>query len=241
MSNDTVVSLAAPAQVCDPLTDLLPAGARRLIEATVTAELEEYLSSFGPVKLPDGRQRVVRNSHHLPERKILPGVGEVDVRVLLPHARACARRPQVRCPSRPALCGPHSIEAVDWLGCAAVLGIGFSNLARVGRVRGRLQRSALPDRVRPLWGSSRCAHGAAGASHDVRIGICALCSESLDGVSRSRSLSRWALTFRGVCASTVPQRGATSPTGATPQCRRIARAASASSGTGANRAEIDTS
>ena len=61
MSNDTVVSLAAPARVCDPLTELLRTGARRLIEAAVTAEFEEYLSGFVQEKLPDGRQRVVRN------------------------------------------------------------------------------------------------------------------------------------------------------------------------------------
>ena len=80
MSNDTVVSLAAPARVCDPLTDLLRTGARRLIEAAVSAEFEEYLSAFVQEKLPDGRQRVVRNGH-LPERKILTGLGEVGVRV----------------------------------------------------------------------------------------------------------------------------------------------------------------
>ena len=41
-----MVSLATPAGDCDPLTDLLRAGARRLIEAAVSAEFEEYLSSF---------------------------------------------------------------------------------------------------------------------------------------------------------------------------------------------------
>ena len=75
MSNDTVVSLAAPARVSDPLTELLRTGARRLIEAAVSAEFEEYLSGFVQEQLPDGRQRVVRNGH-LPERKILTGVGE---------------------------------------------------------------------------------------------------------------------------------------------------------------------
>ena len=61
MSNDNVVSLATPAGVSDPLTELLRTGARRLIEAAVSAEFEEYLSAFGHEKLPDGRQRVVRN------------------------------------------------------------------------------------------------------------------------------------------------------------------------------------
>ena len=67
MSNDTVVSLAALAPVSAPLTELLRAGARRLIEAAVSAEFEEYLSSFGHEKLSDGRQQVVRN-RHLPDR-----------------------------------------------------------------------------------------------------------------------------------------------------------------------------
>ena len=45
MSNDNVGSLAAPAAVSDPLTDLLRAGARELIEAAVSAEFGEYLST----------------------------------------------------------------------------------------------------------------------------------------------------------------------------------------------------
>ena len=91
MSNDTVVSLAAPARVSDPLTELLRTGARRLIEAAVSAEFEEYLAGFVHEKLPDGRQRVVRNGH-LPERKVLTGVGEVDVRV--PKARSRSGSPE---------------------------------------------------------------------------------------------------------------------------------------------------
>ena len=63
MSNDKVVSLAAPATVSNPLTDLLRAGARRLIEAAVQAELEEFLSAFERETLADGRRRVVRNGH----------------------------------------------------------------------------------------------------------------------------------------------------------------------------------
>ena len=85
MGNDNVVSLAAPAAVSDPLTDLLRAGARRLIEAAVSAEFGGYLSAFEEEKLPDGRRRMVRNGH-LPERQILTGIGAVDVRV--PKARS---------------------------------------------------------------------------------------------------------------------------------------------------------
>ena len=67
MSNDKVVSLAAPVEVSDPLTDLLRSDARRLIEAAVTAEFEEHLGAFEDQQLSDGRRRVVRNGH-LPER-----------------------------------------------------------------------------------------------------------------------------------------------------------------------------
>ena len=115
MSNDTVVSLAAPALVCDPLTELLRSGARRLIEAAVSAEFEEYLSAFGHEKLPDGRQRVVRNGH-LPERKILTGLGEVDVRV--PKARSRSGAPE---PFRSSVAPPYvrrcaSLDAaIPWL------------------------------------------------------------------------------------------------------------------------------
>ena len=63
MSNDTVVSLAAPARVCDPLTELLRSGARRLIEAAVSAEFKAYLLSYTQEKLPDAWQRVVRNGY----------------------------------------------------------------------------------------------------------------------------------------------------------------------------------
>ena len=62
MSNDNVVSLAAPAEIGDPLTDLLRVGARRLIESAVSAEFEEYLSAFegeraGGRSPPGGAQR----------------------------------------------------------------------------------------------------------------------------------------------------------------------------------------
>ena len=115
MSNDTVVSLGVPARVCDPLTELVRTGARGLIEAAVTAEFEEYLSAFVQEKLPDGRQRVVR-SGHLPERKVLTGLGEVDVRV--PKARSRSGSPE---PFRSSLVPPYvrrcaSLDAaIAWL------------------------------------------------------------------------------------------------------------------------------
>ena len=115
MRNDNVVSLTAPAAVSDPLTDLLRMGARRLIEAAVSAEFEEYLSAFEEEKFPDGRRRVVRNGH-LPERRILTGIGAVEVRV----PKACSRSGATE-PFRSSLVPPYvrrsaSVDAaVPWL------------------------------------------------------------------------------------------------------------------------------
>ena len=115
MSNDNVVSLAAPAAVSDPLTELLRMGARRLIEAAVSAEFEEFLSAFEEEELPDGRRRVVRNGH-LPERRILTGIGGVEVRVPKARSRSGATEP-----FRSSLVPPYvrrsaSVDAaVPWL------------------------------------------------------------------------------------------------------------------------------
>ena len=98
-------------EVSDPLTDLLRAGARQLIEAAVSAEFGEYLSAFEEEKLPDGRRRMVRNGH-LPERQILTGIGAVDVRVPKARSRSgsggtvplCAGA-AIRAPQRKRRCG----------------------------------------------------------------------------------------------------------------------------------------
>lgn len=92
MGNDKVVSLAAPAEVSDPLTELLRKGARRLIEAAVTAEFEDYLGAFEDQQLADGRRRVVRNGH-LPARQLLTGIGAVDVQVPKARSRSGAVEP----------------------------------------------------------------------------------------------------------------------------------------------------
>ena len=112
MGNDKVVSRAAPAVVEDALTELLPTGARRLIEA---AEFEECLSGFADERLPDGRRRVVRNGH-LPRREIVTGIGAVEVEV--PKLRS---RSGSSAPFRSSLVPPYvrrsaSLDAaVPWL------------------------------------------------------------------------------------------------------------------------------
>ena len=74
-----VVRLRQPEEINDPLTAILRAGARRLLEQAIEAEVDAFLASMRDVKLPDGRERVVRHGHG-PERAIQTGIGPVAVR-----------------------------------------------------------------------------------------------------------------------------------------------------------------
>jgi Transposase and inactivated derivatives len=80
MSEDSnVVRLRQPEEIDDPLTAILRAGARRLLEQAIEAEVGAFLASMKDVKLPDGRDRLVRHGHG-PERTIQTGIGPVEVR-----------------------------------------------------------------------------------------------------------------------------------------------------------------
>ena len=78
-SSSTVVSLRQPDEVEDPLTAVLRSGARRLLAQAIEAEAETFLATMKDLRLPDGRDRVVR--HGLgPERAIQTWIGAVGVR-----------------------------------------------------------------------------------------------------------------------------------------------------------------
>jgi putative transposase len=79
MSDSTVVPLRQPDEVDDPLTTILRSGARRLLAQAVEAEAEAFLAEMKGVRLPDGRERVVRHGH-APERVVQTGIGPVPVR-----------------------------------------------------------------------------------------------------------------------------------------------------------------
>lgn len=80
MNNFTLNEAVTPETIQDPLTDLLRAGARELIVQAVEAELQNMFSYHANIRLPDGRQAVVRNGY-LPSRTVQTGLGEVDIRV----------------------------------------------------------------------------------------------------------------------------------------------------------------
>ena len=78
-SDTTVVPLRQPDEVDDPLTAVLRSGARRLLAQAVEAEAEAFLAAMRGLRLPDGRERLVR--HGLgPERLMQTGIGPVAVR-----------------------------------------------------------------------------------------------------------------------------------------------------------------
>jgi len=73
-----VVAFRHPEEINDPLTDVLRAGAQRLLVRTVEIEVETFLAALADLKLPDGRARVVRHGHG-PSRTIQTGIGPVEV------------------------------------------------------------------------------------------------------------------------------------------------------------------
>jgi transposase-like protein len=77
-SNSTVVPLRQPDTIDDPLTTILRSGARRLLAQAIEAEADAFLAEMKALRLPDGRERVVRHGHG-PERLIQTGIGPVAV------------------------------------------------------------------------------------------------------------------------------------------------------------------
>jgi putative transposase len=79
MENTTnVVRLRQPDAIDDPLTEVLRAGARRLLAQAVEMEADVFLAAMQDLQLPDGRARLVRHGHG-PERQIQTGIGPVPV------------------------------------------------------------------------------------------------------------------------------------------------------------------
>jgi putative transposase len=79
MNTDTkVVRLRHLDEIDDPLTDVLRAGARRLLAQAIELEAAAFLADMRDLKLPDGRTRLVRHGHG-PEREIQTGIGAVPV------------------------------------------------------------------------------------------------------------------------------------------------------------------
>ena len=80
MSRDTtVIALPQPDNIDNPLTELAREGARRMLAQVLIAEADAFIAMWKDLKLPDGRDRIVRHGHG-PDRTIQTGVGPVEVR-----------------------------------------------------------------------------------------------------------------------------------------------------------------
>ena len=74
----SVVRFRRPDEVDDPLTEVLRAGARRLLAQAVELEAEAFLAGLQDLRLADGRAGVIRHGHG-PERTIQTGIGAVPI------------------------------------------------------------------------------------------------------------------------------------------------------------------
>ena len=95
-TSTNIVRLRQPEEIDDPLTDVLRSGARRLLAQAVELEAEAFLAGMRELKLPDGRDRLVRHGHG-PERMIQTGIGPVAVsRVKIRDRGAASAQDRVR-------------------------------------------------------------------------------------------------------------------------------------------------
>ena len=77
--NTTVIAFRQPEAIDDPLSEFAREGARRMLAQVLIAEADSFVAMWKDLKLPDGRDRVVRHGHG-PHRTIQTGVGPVEVR-----------------------------------------------------------------------------------------------------------------------------------------------------------------
>lgn len=77
-SSSSVVPLRQPDTIDDPLTAVLRNGARRLLAQAIEAEADAFLATMKDLRLPDGRDRLVRHGHG-PERQVQTGIGPIAV------------------------------------------------------------------------------------------------------------------------------------------------------------------
>src|SRR5712691_8372994 len=87
--HSNIVPLRQPDVIDDPLTNILRSGARQLLAQAVEMEAEAFLAAMKGLKLPDGRDRLVRHGHG-PVRTIQTGIGAVEVERVKIRDRAAA-------------------------------------------------------------------------------------------------------------------------------------------------------
>src|ERR1700704_6801728 len=79
LRDSNVLEFRQPDVIDDPLNELARGGALRILAQALIAEADAFVALWKDVRLPDGRDRVVRHGHG-PGRAIQTGVGPVAVR-----------------------------------------------------------------------------------------------------------------------------------------------------------------
>src|SRR4030088_1446647 len=72
LKDTTVIRFRQPDAIDDPLTELAREAARRMLAQALIAEADAFVAMWKDLKLPDGRDRVVRHGHG-PHRAIQTG------------------------------------------------------------------------------------------------------------------------------------------------------------------------
>ena len=90
MSKNKIISFEKPAEIHDPLTQLIRTGARQLLQTAIESELQGLLDQFKGDTTESGQATVVRNGY-LPERDIQTGIGPISVKI--PKVRSRTGKP----------------------------------------------------------------------------------------------------------------------------------------------------
>ena len=221
-SPTTVVRLRQPDEIDDPLTEVLRAGARRLLAQAVEMEADAFLAAMQDLRLPDGRARLVRHGHG-PEREIQTGIGPVPVaRVQHPGSRCqgCGR-------SGPLLLDdPAEVGAADPQPRCAVAGVvPARHLHR--RLPGGARGAAGQGRPEPVARRCRPAHRRPGQTSTSagRRAISRHAATSTSGPTASTCKPGWRIRPSACwCWSAPRQRAGRNLSASRSACARARRA-----------------
>lgn len=177
-----------PAEILS-LDEIARLGAQQMLSAALGAEVSAYLTAMQDVKLPDGRQGVVRNGHHKP-RTITVGSGTVEAVVPRTRNRCGGSDNYVSSIVPPYMRrSPKIDELVPLLylkglsngdifpALEKLLGEGVSGLsaANVTRLKASWQEEYRQWQKRDLGGKQYCYIWADGIHFNIRFGDSRLC------------------------------------------------------------------
>ena len=155
--HDNVIRLIQPGAFDDQLTEVLRNGARALLAQAVEAEVVEFLAKHVELKTAEGAQRVVRHGH-LPDRKVMTGIGAVGVRQPRVRDRVAAADDPDRIRFTPAILPPYarrskSLETllpILYLKGISTGDFGEALAALLGNEAGGLSASTIA-RLKDVW------------------------------------------------------------------------------------------